>query len=218
LETSKISIKSLSNFTQLGTTPIAVNQGLDFTRGANPYGLRFRNSSNTSTTGSITLDEGTGEFKFFVSAGGYYPTFYASGNEAMRINVSQEVLIGTTSDAGAYKIQVNGNALATQYEASGTGADKLPSGTTAQRPTATNGQIRHNSTTSQIEGVRNGSAFESFVMGSVPATLTISGGAGTPEGVVTAVVGSMYLRTDGGAGTTLYIKETGTGNTGWTAK
>ena len=43
-------------------------------------------------------------------------------------------------------------------------------------------------------------------------------GAGTPEGVVTGVVGSLFTRTDGGAGTTLYIKETGSGNTGWVAK
>ena len=37
-------------------------------------------------------------------------------------------------------------------------------------------------------------------------------------GVVGAVVGSMYTRKDGGAGTTLYVKESGTGNTGWVAK
>lgn len=43
-------------------------------------------------------------------------------------------------------------------------------------------------------------------------------GAGTPEGVVTAPVGSLYTRTDGGAGTTLYVKESGAGNTGWVAK
>ncbi len=43
-------------------------------------------------------------------------------------------------------------------------------------------------------------------------------GAGTPEGAVTAPVGSLYTRTDGGANTTLYIKESGTGNTGWVAK
>ena len=42
--------------------------------------------------------------------------------------------------------------------------------------------------------------------------------AGSPEGVLTAGVGSMYTRTDGGTGTTLYVKETGTGNTGWVAK
>lgn len=43
-------------------------------------------------------------------------------------------------------------------------------------------------------------------------------GAGTPEGAVAASVGTLYLRTDGGAGTTLYVKESGTGNTGWVAK
>jgi hypothetical protein len=43
-------------------------------------------------------------------------------------------------------------------------------------------------------------------------------GPGTPEGSVTAPVGTAYLRTDGGASTTLYVKESGTGNTGWVAK
>lgn len=43
-------------------------------------------------------------------------------------------------------------------------------------------------------------------------------GSGTPEGAVTAPVGSLYMRTDGGAGTSLYVKESGSGNTGWIAK
>lgn len=43
-------------------------------------------------------------------------------------------------------------------------------------------------------------------------------GSGDPEGVVTAAVGSLFLRSDGGAGTTLYVKESGAGNTGWVAK
>lgn len=43
-------------------------------------------------------------------------------------------------------------------------------------------------------------------------------GAGTPEGAVTAPVGSLFTRTDGGAATTLYVKESGAGNTGWVAK
>jgi len=44
-------------------------------------------------------------------------------------------------------------------------------------------------------------------------------GAGSPEGVVTANVGCQYINTDGGASTTLYLKESGTGtNTGWVAK
>lgn len=41
---------------------------------------------------------------------------------------------------------------------------------------------------------------------------------GTPEGNVTAIVGSLITRDDGGANTTLYVKESGTGNTGWIAK
>jgi hypothetical protein len=44
-------------------------------------------------------------------------------------------------------------------------------------------------------------------------------GAGSPETVVTAAVGSIYTNTaQQGAGTTLYVKESGTGNTGWVAK
>lgn len=43
-------------------------------------------------------------------------------------------------------------------------------------------------------------------------------GTGSPESVVTASVGSLYLRTDGSTTTTLYVKTSGTGNTGWTAK
>lgn len=42
-------------------------------------------------------------------------------------------------------------------------------------------------------------------------------GTGSPEGVITAPVGSLYRRTDGGASTTLYIKESGTAATGWRA-
>lgn len=43
-------------------------------------------------------------------------------------------------------------------------------------------------------------------------------GTGSPESVVTAPVGTLFLRTDGGTSTTLYVKETGSGNTGWVAK
>lgn len=43
-------------------------------------------------------------------------------------------------------------------------------------------------------------------------------GTGSPEGVLAAPVGAQYRRTDGGAGTTFYVKESGTGNTGWVAK
>lgn len=44
---------------------------------------------------------------------------------------------------------------------------------------------------------------------------SIQSGSSTPESAVTAPVGSLFLRTNGSTGTTLYIKESGTGNTGW---
>lgn len=49
------------------------------------------------------------------------------------------------------------------------------------------------------------------------ASLFDSYGTGSPEGVVTAAPGSTFRRTNGGTNTTFYIKESGTGNTGWRA-
>jgi hypothetical protein len=44
-------------------------------------------------------------------------------------------------------------------------------------------------------------------------------GTGAPEGSVTASIGSIYLRQDGGANTSLYVKESGNNtNTGWVGK
>ena len=43
-------------------------------------------------------------------------------------------------------------------------------------------------------------------------------GTGSPEGVVTAKIGSFYSRQDGGANSAFYVKESGAGNIGWVAK
>lgn len=56
-----------------------------------------------------------------------------------------------------------------------------------------------------------------LAMGSITGP-TWSVGSGTPEAALTAPIGSIFTRTDGGASTTLYVKESGTGNTGWVAK
>lgn len=57
-----------------------------------------------------------------------------------------------------------------------------------------------------------------FGQTSGPNVIGIYYGIGTPESAVTANVGSLYLRTNGGTSTTLYVKESGTSNTGWIAK
>jgi hypothetical protein len=55
-------------------------------------------------------------------------------------------------------------------------------------------------------------------LGGAASVPSINFGSGTPESVVTANVGSTFHRSDGGAGTSYYVKESGTGNTGWVAK
>jgi hypothetical protein len=61
----------------------------------------------------------------------------------------------------------------------------------------------------------------------LPVSTTLNGirgypqslqGAGSPESVVSASPGSTWLRTDGGAGTSFYVKESGVSSTGWVAK
>lgn len=41
---------------------------------------------------------------------------------------------------------------------------------------------------------------------------------GTPESMIAAPIGSIASRTEGGAGTSFYVKQTGTGTTGWVGK
>lgn len=74
------------------------------------------------------------------------------------------------------------------------------------------GEIVSNQTTYS----ENGSRWRS-----VSGTRTDRGlfvGDGSPEAVVTAQPGSLYCNNSGGAGATLWVKESGSGNTGWVAK
>ena len=43
-------------------------------------------------------------------------------------------------------------------------------------------------------------------------------GSGTPEGAVTAPTGAVFHRTDGGSGSSFYVKESGSGPNGWVGK
>lgn len=49
--------------------------------------------------------------------------------------------------------------------------------------------------------------------------LRVRFGTGSPAGVIIADIGTLYCRTDGSAGATLYVKESGNGlSSGWAAK
>jgi hypothetical protein len=60
-------------------------------------------------------------------------------------------------------------------------------------------------------------ALHPVIAGNLGGICTFETGA-SPEGVIAAPVGSMAINTAGSTSTTLYVKTSGTGNTGWTAK
>jgi hypothetical protein len=101
----------------------------------------------------------------------------------------------------------------------------LNTGTTATRVMITTQQNPFTSIPNVVFGQGARSLFGTFADNGVD-TVQVSGtmssfnlkrGTGSPESVVTANVGTIYQRTDGAAGTTIYVKESGSGNTGWTA-
>lgn len=59
---------------------------------------------------------------------------------------------------------------------------------------------------------------QTFSAGVQIGSALVTSGAGSPLGVVEAPVGSIFLRSDGGASTTLYVKESGSDASGWVAK
>lgn len=65
--------------------------------------------------------------------------------------------------------------------------------------------------------VTNINAFENIFDKHSDSPINIIG-SGTPEGAESAVIGSTFRRTDGGAGTSFYVKESGVGTTGWVSK
>lgn len=58
--------------------------------------------------------------------------------------------------------------------------------------------------------------FNKLYLGSTSAGF-LTAGDGSPEGVVSASVGSLYFRNNGSAGSYCYRKNSGSGNTGWSA-
>lgn len=85
--------------------------------------------------------------------------------------------------------------------------------------------VRYNRSGANGWAAAGGALYDNYAGNAFPGTydarigpLVHTQGVGSPEGVVTAPIGSVFLRTDGGATTTLYVKTSGAGNTGWTAK
>jgi hypothetical protein len=166
----------------------------------------------TRTVGVKSLDETAGTNNAFIAPDGSTFTgdwfIYYDGTRATKLGGALQVG-GDVTFSGATEIQ---NDSTTDFIRIKGGTSGAPGANII----VFSGSHASAANTVQI----NGSAGVSV---SGPLTIQtgakIRSGTGTPESAVTGSVGDLFLRTDGGANTTLYVKESGSAtNTGWVAK
>ena len=155
------------------------------------------NAASGFTGNSIDVQL-AGVSKFSVSSSGQlFASNYISTASYYRNSSNNFHLFGSSTGSGAL----------TLYNGAESDAPLLQfGGTSASFPA-----LKRSTTSLQVR-LADDSGFAS------EQSLYLRFGTGTPEGVVTAPIGAFYSRTDGGAGTSLYVKESGVGNTGWIAK
>ena len=154
---------------------------------ANQVGSSFRAELNTVLGDVQSLNSGSSDPSTTVA----YKIWVDTSTNLLKIRNSSNngwLVLGSLTDAA----HTNNFGLATKASPDftgtvdsagdivmgGTGALKLPNGTTAQRPTAATGQIRFNSTTTAFEGY-NGSAWGGLASG-VPVGTILAHAANTP--------------------------------------
>lgn len=154
---------------------------------ANQVGSSFRAELNTVLGDVQSLNSGSSDPSTTVA----YKIWVDTSTNLLKIRNSSNngwLVLGSLTDAA----HTNNFGLATKADPDftgtvdsagdivmgGTGALKLPSGTTAQRPTAATGQIRFNNTTTEFEGY-NGSAWGGLASG-VPVGTILAHAANTP--------------------------------------
>ena len=154
---------------------------------ANQVGSSFRAELNTVLGDVQSLNSGSSDPSTTVA----YKIWVDTSTNLLKIRNSSNngwLVLGSLTDAA----HTNNFGLATKADPDftgtvdsagdivmgGTGALKLPNGTTAQRPTAATGQIRFNSTTTEFEGY-NGSAWGGLASG-VPVGTILAHAANTP--------------------------------------
>ena len=154
---------------------------------ANQVGSSFRAELNTVLGDVQSLNSGSSDPSTTVA----YKIWVDTSTNLLKIRNSSNngwLVLGSLTDAA----HTNNFGLATKASPdftgtvdsagdivmAGTGALKLPNGTTAQRPTAATGQIRFNNTTTEFEGY-NGSAWGGLASG-VPTGTILAHAANTP--------------------------------------
>lgn len=138
------------------------------------------------------------------------------GGNPFNISVQNSSFVSTNGAGDAALYEENSAGYAGNWELMGVQA----LGYTKAFSSATTGQQSANTlikflAASGTSGFNTYDYSPEFEMSGGPSLQT---GVGSPNtnAVSSATVGSMYFRTDGAAGNSVYVKESGTGNTGWT--
>ncbi len=140
---------------------LRIGAGNDFTVAHDGSNTAIANATGnltitTAASSSVIFNEDSADVDFRVeSNGNTHGLFVDAGNDR----------VGVMTSSPGYALDVSGS----------TDAIKLPSGTTAQRPTATAGIIRYNSQTSKYEACNDGSTYvELAIAGDVPSISKVS--------------------------------------------
>lgn len=162
------------------------------TQGSNTVAIGYVAGNDTQGANSVAVGAAAGNLNQSANsvAIGLYAGQISQGSNCVAVGNSAGQ---TNQHANSIILNATGSAL----NSDGTSRTYVA----PVREVANNKTIQYNATTKEV----------------TYADTLVTSGAGNPEGVVTAPVGRLYLRTDGGAGTTMYLKESGTGNTGWGA-
>ncbi len=190
----------------------------NFAANASSFGISLIDSSAVNISG-VTLDQSAGDLtanyalKLLGTTDGcsiINPQFAGSWNDTTRL------LLNTASGKNSFI----GNGYTNVFALGQTGASLTSEGAFLGQTTitTTSGSVTYPS--AKTFRANEGLLVENYVeVGGSPTLYPgFYIGTGSPEGVYAAVAGSIYLRKDGSAGTSFYVKESGTGNTGWVAK
>lgn len=189
------------------------------------------NATSTVPTGKFSTQNVGTAFTFYQS--GYY-YFQDAGVNAATLKYSDNAFYGgqSTSILRAHNTTNNKSVAAGVVDDYGYLVGSAASGdcglilrntvagTTSDRMVFNGNLVLPGSNNTQDFGASNQKWSNSYSTNFRPGAGSViwTSGVGTPEGAVTAPVGSLFTRTDGGTNTTFYVKESGTGNTGWVAK
>lgn len=170
--------------------------------------------NNASATGALNLAP------TWNNAGTDFNLIYGRATNTSSGASSKLIDVALADGSGGFVVTKAGNIQLTGTNAYRQATIDVPGAAYGALALSLNGSAKLNITTGSIasNGVPIGSDWGGYLFlrdsGSSVTELSIKRGAGSPEGVVTANPGSIYLNSSGGAP---YYKNTGTGNTGWVA-